>query len=70
MVVGLGYGGLGAAKTLAGQLPPTQRVVVIHESEFAYNPVASLRAATVPGWENKIMVPVGGILEPIHDMSC
>lgn len=49
VVVGLGIGGVVVAKALAAQLPKTHRVVGISENDFAYYPVASLRAATVPG---------------------
>ncbi|KAI5478433.1 hypothetical protein MNV49_005074 [Pseudohyphozyma bogoriensis] len=49
VVIGCGIGGVGAAQSLASALPPDYRVVVVHESEHAYYPIASLRAATVAG---------------------
>lgn len=58
LVIGLGFAGATAAKTLAAKLPASHRVVPIQESSFGYNPLASLRAATVPGWENKVTVPL------------
>ncbi|ORY85351.1 hypothetical protein BCR35DRAFT_53716 [Leucosporidium creatinivorum] len=61
VVVGLGFAGLSSAKAIAAGLPATHRVVVINEYNFAYNPPASLRAATVPGWEDKVTVPLTAV---------
>ncbi|ORY85350.1 hypothetical protein BCR35DRAFT_330836 [Leucosporidium creatinivorum] len=53
MIIGLGYAGLEAANTLAKSLPPDYRIVALQEQPFVFNLIASLRAGTVPGWENK-----------------
>lgn len=49
LIVGLGLAGVAAAKSIAAALPSTHRVVALSEKDFAYYPVGSLRAATVPG---------------------
>jgi len=46
------------ANTLIPLLPPTHRIVLIDASAYSYYPVAALRGAVVPGWENKITVPL------------
>lgn len=46
------------ANTLVPLLPPTQRIVLIDASSYSYYPVAALRGAVVPGWEDKITVPL------------
>ncbi|KAM0749231.1 FAD/NAD(P)-binding domain-containing protein [Meredithblackwellia eburnea MCA 4105] len=61
VVIGLGFAGVEAAKLLAAKLPPTHRVIAISDLSFAYNPIASLRAAVVPGWEDKITCPLDHI---------
>jgi hypothetical protein len=46
------------ANTLVPLLPPTHRIVLIDASSYSYYPVAALRGAVVPGWEEKITVPL------------
>ncbi|KAI5477378.1 FAD-dependent pyridine nucleotide-disulfide oxidoreductase [Pseudohyphozyma bogoriensis] len=55
VVIGLGLGGTNAIEAIEKTLPASHRIVVITENEFAYFPLASIRAATVPGWEEKIL---------------
>ncbi|GFZ44418.1 hypothetical protein JCM24511_02140 [Saitozyma sp. JCM 24511] len=52
-VIGIGLGGANVIKALDSSLPETHRMIAICEDEYAYFPVASIRAATVPGWERK-----------------
>jgi flavin-dependent dehydrogenase len=54
VIIGLGLAGAPAAAELAKTLPKSHRVIGLSENDFAYYPIASLRAAVVPGWENKI----------------
>lgn len=61
LIVGLGLAGVAAAKSIAAALPSTHRVVALSEKDFAYYPVVSLRAATVPGWENKVTASVSAV---------
>ncbi|RSH84101.1 hypothetical protein EHS25_005346 [Saitozyma podzolica] len=53
VVIGIGLGGANVIKALDSTLPATHRIIAICEDEYAYFPVASIRAATVPGWERK-----------------
>jgi hypothetical protein len=46
------------ANTLVPLLPPTHRIILIDASAYSYYPVAALRGAVVPGWEEKITVPL------------
>lgn len=39
-------------------VPGTHRILLIDAQAFSYFPIASLRAAVVPGWENKISGPL------------
>jgi hypothetical protein len=39
-------------------LPPTHRILLVDAASFAYFPIAALRGAVVPGWENKITAPL------------
>ncbi|KAI5479230.1 hypothetical protein MNV49_003924 [Pseudohyphozyma bogoriensis] len=54
LVIGFGPGGVTVAKELAAKLPKTHRVVAVSEHDFAYNPIGTMRASTVPGWETKV----------------
>lgn len=58
VIIGLGLAGAGAAKLLADKLPPSHRVVGITEKDFGFFPIGSLRAAVVPGWEDKVTAPL------------
>jgi hypothetical protein len=46
------------ANTLVPLLPSTHRIILIDASAYSYYPVAALRGAVVPGWEEKITVPL------------
>jgi hypothetical protein len=46
--------GHGIASKLTDKLPATHRVLIIDPAPTAYWPIASLRAAVQPGWENKV----------------
>ncbi|KAK4701801.1 apoptosis-inducing factor 2, partial [Phenoliferia sp. Uapishka_3] len=61
ILVGLGPAGITAAKSLASSLPATHRLIAINQEEFGFWPIASLRAAVVPGWEDKTTLSVDGI---------
>ncbi|KAM0750512.1 FAD/NAD(P)-binding domain-containing protein [Meredithblackwellia eburnea MCA 4105] len=61
VIIGLGIAGASAAAGLAKGLPPTHRVVAITENEYGFWPIGSLRAAVVPGWEDKTTAPVAKI---------
>lgn len=59
VVVGASCAGLVLANTLAKTLPPTHRIVLIDANPVAFFPIAALRAAVLPGWEEKA----------IHDLT-
>ncbi|GAA5974916.1 hypothetical protein JCM11641_006761 [Rhodosporidiobolus odoratus] len=61
VVVGFGPAAAIAVKALLPSLPETHRVVVVTATE-GYWPIASLRAAVVPGWEEKVIAPVDNAL--------
>ncbi|GAA6049241.1 hypothetical protein JCM3770_005901 [Rhodotorula araucariae] len=61
VLVGLGPAAVPAAQALAASLPEGYRLVAIAGSE-GYWPVASLRAAVIPGWEDKPVAPVDAAL--------
>ncbi|KAG2171841.1 hypothetical protein INT43_008221 [Umbelopsis isabellina] len=56
VVIGLSYSGVSTANELAKKLPAGYRVLAIERNEYAFNPVPALRAAVVPGWEDKVMI--------------
>lgn len=49
VVLGLGCGGIMAARGLASKLPPTHRLMAITEHAFGFWPIGALRGAVVPG---------------------
>ncbi|KWU45876.1 FAD/NAD(P)-binding domain-containing protein [Rhodotorula sp. JG-1b] len=57
VVVGLGLAAAEAVKALLPKLPADHRIVAVAENE-GYWPIASLRAAVVPGWEDKPVASV------------
>jgi len=57
VVVGYGPAAVPAVQTLAAQLPADWRLVVV-SATTAYWPVSALRAAVVPGWEDKPVASV------------
>ncbi|GAA5894441.1 hypothetical protein JCM6882_004823 [Rhodosporidiobolus microsporus] len=61
LLIGFGPSAVFAYHTLAPRLPETHRIVAVSATE-AYWPIASLRAAVVPGWEEKVVAPVDKVL--------
>ncbi|KAL7416583.1 hypothetical protein BDY24DRAFT_412755 [Mrakia frigida] len=53
VIVGASAAGAGLARALENKLPSTHRIVLIDANEFAFWPISALRAAVVPGWEEK-----------------
>ncbi|WVF70729.1 hypothetical protein IAT40_005522 [Kwoniella sp. CBS 6097] len=58
VIVGASSAGQQLANYLSPNLPTTHRIVLIDALDFAFWPIASLRAAVVPGWEKKVTVPL------------
>lgn len=63
VVVGAGVAGIAVVNGLAKKLPSTHRLVLINEHDFGYWPIASLRGAVIPSWEDKVAVPLGAVFE-------
>ncbi|GAA5867802.1 hypothetical protein JCM3774_005858 [Rhodotorula dairenensis] len=61
VVVGLGLAAAEAVKALVHKLPTDHRIVAIAENE-GFWPIASLRAAVVPGWEDKPVASVDPVV--------
>ncbi|GAA5991724.1 hypothetical protein JCM10908_001112 [Rhodotorula pacifica] len=61
VVVGLGLAAAEAVKALLSKLPADHRLIAIAENE-GYWPIASLRAAVVPGWEDKPVASVDPVI--------
>ncbi|CAD6917831.1 unnamed protein product [Tilletia controversa] len=55
VIVGASAAGATAARALVKSLPATHRIVLIDSDEQVFYPVAALRAAVVPGWEDKTL---------------
>ncbi|TYJ57569.1 hypothetical protein B9479_001651 [Cryptococcus floricola] len=58
IIVGASIGGHTLVNQLYPGLPADYRILLVEALEFAFYPIAAFRAATVPGWENKITVPL------------
>ena len=59
------YGGAYLANALdLAKLPATYRLVLINAQMYAFNTVASLRAAVVPGWQHRAVVDLDPIFQP------
>ncbi|GAA5874585.1 hypothetical protein JCM1840_002237 [Sporobolomyces johnsonii] len=58
--IGTGLAGTSAIEALADSLPPSHRIVAIAPVP-GYWPIAALRAAVVPGWEDKPVAPLTNI---------
>ncbi|WVQ85451.1 hypothetical protein IAT38_007616 [Cryptococcus sp. DSM 104549] len=58
VIIGASMAGHNLANELATSLPATHRVLLIDALDFAYFPIAALRAAVVPGWEDRISAPL------------
>ncbi|KAJ9110487.1 hypothetical protein QFC19_001613 [Naganishia cerealis] len=56
VIIGASNAGHSLAKKLVqeGKIPETHRILLIDPAQFAYWPIASLRASVVPGWEKKV----------------
>jgi NADH dehydrogenase FAD-containing subunit len=68
VVIGLSLAGACFIKALRKSgIPDGYRIVGIDSTHFAYFPVASLRAAVVPGWEDKIFQPFDNLLPKSGD---
>ncbi|BGP57138.1 hypothetical protein JCM8202v2_004778 [Rhodotorula sphaerocarpa] len=63
VIVGLGLAAADAVKGLLNKLPNEYRIIAVTATE-GYWPIASLRAAVVPGWEDKPVAAVDPILPP------
>lgn len=63
LIIGMCGAGVAAYNALAPSLPPTHRIVAVNREDFAYWPIGGLRAAVVPGWEDKIAVPFKGLTD-------
>jgi NADH dehydrogenase FAD-containing subunit len=54
VIIGASTAGHIIASQLAPKLPATHRIVIIDPAPTSYWPIASLRAAVVPGFESKV----------------
>ena len=59
VVVGSGYGGTAAARTLDGKC----KLTVVDPSDAFNHKVAALRGAVVPGWEKRVRIPLDKYLK-------
>ncbi|WVQ71044.1 hypothetical protein IAR50_000569 [Cryptococcus sp. DSM 104548] len=58
VIIGASIAGHNAANELFPHLTSEYRILLVEALPFAFWPLAAIRAATVPGWENKITVPL------------
>ncbi|WWC58396.1 uncharacterized protein I303_100936 [Kwoniella dejecticola CBS 10117] len=58
VIVGASAAGQQLANYLSPNLPTSHRIILIDALDYAFWPIASLRAAVVPGWEKKVTVPL------------
>ncbi|KAK8865762.1 hypothetical protein IAR55_000909 [Kwoniella newhampshirensis] len=58
VIVGASFGGHNTANALVPHLPPGYRILLVDALDFAFWPIAAFRAATNPGWETKMTVPL------------
>ncbi|KAH8923606.1 hypothetical protein BT69DRAFT_1333701 [Atractiella rhizophila] len=58
LIIGLGPSSIELIHALKNKLPPTHRIVVVEQNEYAFWPIGSLRAAVVPAWEDRILFPL------------
>lgn len=58
VVVGAGYAGVLAAKSLDSKV----RVTLVESADSFNHKIASLRAVVVPGWEKRTHLPLQGLL--------
>ncbi|KAL7410791.1 hypothetical protein BDY24DRAFT_398479 [Mrakia frigida] len=60
VIVGASTAGATLARALENKLPSTHRIVLIDAQDFAFWPISGLRAAVVPGWEDKSFKSLAG----------
>ncbi|RSH92620.1 hypothetical protein EHS25_008065 [Saitozyma podzolica] len=58
VVIGASQAGHSLVNALAPNLPTTHRILLVDALDFAFWPIASLRAAVVPGWEKRVTAPL------------
>ncbi|WWC66586.1 uncharacterized protein I206_100489 [Kwoniella pini CBS 10737] len=58
VIVGASSAGQLLANYLSPNLPTSHRIVLIDALDYAFWPIAALRAAVVPGWEKKVTAPL------------
>lgn len=54
VIIGASNAGHGIASELSTKVPSSHRILLIDPASVSFWPVASLRAAVVPGWESKV----------------
>ncbi|KAM0790604.1 hypothetical protein ACM66B_004469 [Microbotryomycetes sp. NB124-2] len=73
VVIGIGLVGGDLVKQLAASLPSTHRLVAISSTDVAFYAPAALRAAVVPGWEDKPVLKLDRLLRSAdkrHKIIC
>ncbi|OWZ73497.1 hypothetical protein AYX14_01037 [Cryptococcus neoformans] len=58
VIIGASAAGHNLANALYSTLPSTHRILLIDALDYSFFPIAGLRAAVVPGWEDKVTVPL------------
>ncbi|KAL0252747.1 hypothetical protein I308_102139 [Cryptococcus tetragattii IND107] len=58
VIIGASVAGHNLANALYPTLPSTHRILLIDALDYSFFPIACLRAAVVPGWEDKVTVPL------------
>ncbi|KAK8865785.1 hypothetical protein IAR55_000932 [Kwoniella newhampshirensis] len=58
IIVGASAAGHNLANYLLPTLPTSHRIILIDALDYSFWPIAALRAAVVPGWERKVVVPL------------
>ncbi|WWC86048.1 uncharacterized protein L201_000919 [Kwoniella dendrophila CBS 6074] len=58
VIIGASHSGQSLANYLAPNLPASHRILLVDALDYAFWPIASLRASVVPGWEKKVTVPL------------
>ncbi|WRT64012.1 uncharacterized protein IL334_000939 [Kwoniella shivajii] len=58
VIIGASVAGHALANELIPIIPRTHRILLIDALDYSFYPIAALRASVVPGWEDKIVVPL------------
>ncbi|WRT64017.1 uncharacterized protein IL334_000944 [Kwoniella shivajii] len=58
IIIGASIGGHECANSLVPYLPGNYRILLIDARSFAWWPITILRAVVIPGWENKVSIPL------------